>query len=303
MKEDLFRYRQALSCLAQPLRGYLLDNGNVLADKITEIRLRVNRPVCVQCTSERLYITASGRLSPFYSDSLLKADRQMLESAVHTICEYSVYSRQNEISEGFVTLLGGHRAGICGTAVMRGGVISNIRDISSLNLRFAREVRGCADNLLRRISNIKSGVLVCGAPNSGKTTFIRDLARQLSYRYKISLIDERYELAACVGGEPQNDVGLCDVYCGYPKAAAMIQAVRSMSPEIIICDEIGSAEEFDALAECRRCGVSVIATAHAENADSMIFGQLLDTNAFSTAVFLKDREVSAVKSLGERRAA
>ena len=86
MKEDLFRYRQALSCLAQPLRGYLLDNGNVLADKITEIRLRVNRPVCVQCTSERLYITASGRLSPFYSDSLLKADRQMLESAVHTIC-------------------------------------------------------------------------------------------------------------------------------------------------------------------------------------------------------------------------
>ena len=147
MKEDLFRYRQALSCLAQPLRGYLLDNGNVLADKITE----------------------------------------MLESAVHTICEYSVYSRQNEISEGFVTLRGGHRAGICGTAVMRGGVISNIRDISSLNLRFAREVRGCADNLLRRISNIKSGVLVCGAPNSGKTTFIRDLARQLSYRYKISL--------------------------------------------------------------------------------------------------------------------
>ena len=117
------------------------------------------------------------------------------------------------------------------------------------------------------------------------------------------MIDERGELAACVGGEPQNDVGLCDVYCGYPKAAAMIQAVRSMSPEIIICDEIGSAEEFDALAECRRCGVSVIATAHAENADSMIFGQLLDTNAFSTAVFLKDREVSAVKSLGERRAA
>ena len=303
MKEESVRYRRAVSCLTEPLGGFLLDKADELSSKITEIRLRVNRPVCVHCTAETLYITPSGRLTQFISDSLLKADRQMLESIVHTICEYSVYSRQNEIAEGFVTLRGGHRAGICGTAVMRGGSIANIRDISSINLRFAREVRGCADVLLRQIPDITGGVLVCGAPNSGKTTYLRDLARQLSYRYRVSLIDERGELAACVGGEPQNDVGLCDVFCGYPKASAIIRAVRSMSPEIIICDEIGSAAEFDALAECRRCGVSVIATAHAKNSESTAFAGLSGTNAFSTYVFLKDRRFSAVKSSGERRAA
>ena len=303
MKEDIFRFRQAISCLTEPLRSVLLQNEAALAQKITEIRLRVSRPVCVQCTDERYFITNTGSPTAFYSDSLLKADRQTIESVVHTICDYSVYSRQSEIAEGFVTLRGGHRAGICGTAVLHSGTVSNIRDISSVNLRIAREVRGCADGFLLRNPDLRGGVLVCGAPDSGKTTFIRDLARQLSYRNKISLLDERGELAACVGGEPQNDVGLCDVYCGYPKSAAMLQAVRSMSPDIIICDEIGSAEELAALEECRRCGVSVIATAHADVTDKAAFGRILRTNAFSTLVYLDERRISAIKGAGDSLAA
>ncbi len=299
MKEDVIRYRQAISCLTEPLKSVLLQNEAVFAQKITEIRLRVNRPVSVQCTAERYFISNTGSPTAFCSDSMLKADRQTIENVVHTICDYSVYSRQNEISEGFVTLRGGHRAGICGTAVLSSGTVSNIRDISSVNLRIAREVRGCADGFLLRNPDLRGGVLICGAPNSGKTTFIRDLARQLSYSYKISLLDARGELAACVGGEPQNDVGLCDVYCGYPKSVAMLQAVRSMSPDIIICDEIGSAKELEALEECRRCGVSVVATAHADGNN----GQILRTNAFSTLVYLDERRISAIKTVGDSRAA
>jgi len=299
MKEELHRYRQAISCFNEPLRTFLSNQEIKLAKRITEIRLRINRPVCVYGTNEQYFLSSSGQLTSFYSDSLLRTDRQTLDHVYHSICEYSVYCRQNEIAEGFVTLRGGHRAGICGTAVIHDDVMHNIRDVSSLNLRFAREKHGCADRVLHEISDVRGGILICGAPNSGKTTVLRDLARQLSYQCKISLIDERGELAACVNGEPQNDVGLCDVYCGYPKSLAMIQAVRSMAPEIIVCDEIGSVEECEALEQCRRSGVAVIATVHACKTEDLTFRKLLKTNAFSIFVFLENRKITAVKSAGE----
>lgn len=302
-------YRQAVVCLFEPLRTVLLRHEADLADKICEARLRLSRPVCLHTPTERLYITQGGNLTRFYSDSLLTTTHEQLDGVVQRVCEYSVYNRQHEILGGYVTLRGGHRAGLCGTAVTDGKTITNLRDLSSLNLRFAREIKGCATALLRRIQPT-NGVLLCGEPGSGKTTLLRDLARQLSAQYRVSLIDERGELAASVGGIPQNDVGLCDVYGGYPKALAMECAIRSMSPEIIICDEVSTAD-VSSLLQCVHCGAAVIATAHARTSEELrrkpVFRRLVQTGAFGSLVFLDDRrrvgQIRDVKSAGEAIAA
>lgn len=309
MNKDLQRFRQVVSCLSPPIKSALSACEAQLSHKAREIRLMLNRPVTIICNDGRYYITSSGSVTPFFSDSLLMVQRNDIESTLQSICEYSVYSRQNEIVNGFVTLKGGHRAGISGTAVLSDGKITNIRDISSLNLRIAREYIGCADRLFRRFGNNKTGMLICGEPCSGKTTVLRDLARQLSTltEYNVSLIDERGELAASVSGAPQNDIGMCDVYSGYPKAEAMIQAIRSMSPDIIMCDEIGSQEEVLAVEQCVNSGVSIIATIHAGSVDELKrrtnLCRLLDTGAFQKIVFLSDRrhigEAESVMSTGD----
>lgn len=293
MRNAIQRYRQAISCLSPPVRALFSENENRLAPAAREIRLRTGRPLSVTCGDERLFFTRAGTITPFLSDGLFCAEAEDLAQTLRAACEYSVYSRQNEIAEGFVTLRGGHRAGISGTAVICGGKITNIRDLSSFNLRIAGEYSGCADALMRQKNNLENGLLLCGAPCSGKTTLLRDLARQLSYEAAVSLIDERGELAACVGGAPQNDVGLCDVYGGYPKAEAMEQAVRVMSPDYLICDEIG-ASEVPAVMNCVRCGTAVIAAVHARDPDELYkreaLRRLMSTGAFRTAVFLAGRE-------------
>lgn len=291
MNQDVIRLEQVAHCLSPRIKIPIEKNKQLLAPKLREIRLRVNRPVFLDCGTQSYFLIQSGSLTPFYSDSLLCASKSEIEETVQSICGYSVYSHQNELTNGFLTLRGGHRAGVCGTAVCHGGQLENIRDISTVCLRVSREYPGCADLLLRRYTS--GGMLICGEPCSGKTTLLRDLARQLSCRLRVSLMDERGELAAVLNGEPQNDVGMCDVYNGYRKATAMRQALRSMAPQVIICDEIGSPEDASAVAECQRSGVDVIATVHAGSAEELYhrrdLRRILLTGAFETLVFLSDR--------------
>lgn len=227
---------------------------------------------------------------------MLIARREDIEATFQRICDYSVYARKREIVNGFVTLRGGHRAGICGTAVADSSDIVNVRDITSINLRIAREQIGCANGIFQKIRYDSGGVLLCGAPCSGKTTVLRDLARLFSTADGacVSLIDERGELAAVTSGVPQNNVGMCDVFDGYPKAQAMEQALRSMSPNIIICDEIGSEQDVRAVRQCVNSGVRIIATAHARSKAELCsrpaLKRILSTGAFSTYIFLRDRE-------------
>ncbi len=304
MNQDVKRLEQVTRCLSNRIKIPIEKNKILLARKLREIRLRVNRPVCLDCGDLRYYLTTGGCLMPFYSDSLLCVSKDEIEETVQSICGYSVYSHQHELLNGFVTLRGGHRAGVCGTAVYHGDSLENIRDICSVCLRVSREVTGCADSLLQRCHG---GMLLCGEPCSGKTTLLRDLARQLSYQYRVALIDERGELAAVLNGNPQNDVGLCDVYTGYQKAAAMRRALRSMAPEIIVCDEIGSPDDAAAVTECQRSGVNVIATAHAGNAEEIIHRRdlrgILRTGAIETLVFLSGRnhvgQIRTVRRAGE----
>ncbi len=236
----------------------LIKIPSVISPKeLCELRLRAGRPAVA--------VTISGKSVPC-SPPL---SRQDIEACFQELCRYSVHSFQQEISEGYITLPEGHRAGFCGTAVVRGGGIETLRDISSINLRLAKEIKGCGEALYHAVfGNRLRSLLIAGAPLSGKTTVLRDLTRLLGDRHKVALIDSRCELAACHDGAPQLDVGLnTDVLNGYPRAQGMEIALRTLSPEVIICDEI--AGDISAVEKCMHCGVKLIATAHASSLDEL----------------------------------
>ncbi|MBR2714799.1 MAG: Flp pilus assembly complex ATPase component TadA [Ruminococcus sp.] len=285
------RFKNAIKCLSADLYHILSNTPEKIADSVQEIILRAERPLCVQSNSKRFYYTKNHCITDaILTDQMVVTSKRSVFDTFQNICNYSVYTRQNEINNGYITIKGGHRAGICGTAVVSDGKIVNIKDITSINIRIAREIIGCSDELHSMLSSENKGVLVCGAPCSGKTTILRDLARKLSYENKVSIIDERNELASTVNGEFQNDIGLCDVFDGYIKSDAITQAVRSMSPDIIVCDEISNYDDVKAVELGVNSGVCFIATMHADNITTLlhrdIAKRLLSTNAFEKIVFL-----------------
>lgn len=223
-----------------------LPQGN-----IAEIRLRVGRSACAVMTDGRLVKCSE----PF--------SRQDIAECFLELCRNSVHSYAREISEGYITLPGGHRVGFCGTAVEQEGKLSTLKDISSLNIRFAREVRGCAEELCSRaFRDGLCSLIVFGKPLCGKTTVLRDMARILGDAHRVSIIDTRGEIAGVYGGVPALDIGEnTDVLNGYSRGEGIMCALRSLAPEVIICDEIGSdAEE---IRQCMNCGVKIIVSAHA----------------------------------------
>ena len=273
-------------------------------DKVTEIVLRTDAPVCIYERKRMFFITDNGFLTDSaYTENLLTASSKEMEQIVLRLCDYSVYAFQNEINSGFITIDGGVRVGLCGKAVINKGEITNVRDISSLSFRVARDISGCATSLIQKLDPL-GGVLICGIPGSGKTTLIRDAARQLSYRYRVSVLDERGELSAFHRGKSGFSLGLCDVYNGYPKGNAANCAIRSMAPEIIVCDEIGDQSDVDLLLYSMRCGVAFIATVHASSMQDLrrreITSKIINTGAFRYIVFLSsDGNVGKIDKIYE----
>lgn len=262
-----------------------------------EIRLRMNQPVCIVCVEGTYFLGADGELTCRPASGLLVAEPKDMEESFRNLCGYSIYSHENEIKNGYITLSGGHRAGLCGTAVLQSSTICSVRNISSINLRISREIPGAADELLGRLGkSLNEGLLLAGAPASGKTTILRDIARQMSSGLrgnlkKVAVIDERGEIAGTYMGIPQNNLGCCcDVLDGYPKAEGILLAVRTLSPQIIICDEIGSASEVNAVEEGLNTGVTTIASIHAGSIDELIrrkqAQKLLRTGAFGNIAVL-----------------
>ena len=298
MENKSKRFINAISVLTQELRAKLIATPTDIMSCATEIILRSDRPICIECPNKRYYFTENGCLTDtILSQSMVKASKRTMMEIFQNICNYSVYSFQNEINNGFVTMRGGHRVGLCGTAVVDNGKIVTIKDITTINIRIARECIGGSDKISAKL-NPEKGVLICGEPCSGKTTLLRDYARKLSYSYKVCVIDERNELSSNHNGVFQNDMGMCDVYDSYIKEDAITHAVRSMSPDIIVCDEITTLCDIDAVAKSINSGVSFVATLHAENKDVLKrkpeIQKLLKTGAFSQLVFLSSR-----KNVGE----
>lgn len=291
------------TCLPFSLRA-AVDN---LPQSTQEIRLRVNRPVVIQAFDKTYYIDNSLRLTGNFEDDLLILTQRELIEAFSAICSYSVYSKQNEIINGFVTLKGGNRAGICGTAVVTDGKIINIRDITSINIRVCVEIIDCSNAVLNNVKDVFGGVLLCGPPCSGKTTILRDIARKISPKYRTAVIDTRGELAAVYGGIPQNDVGMSDVLNMYSKNDGFEHAIRCLAPEVIICDELSGEEDACSVLNAQKSGVTVYASAHCRDENELLcrpyLKSLIKTRCFETIVFLAAGEnvgqVAEVKHIDE----
>jgi len=222
---------------------------------VTQVRLRAGRPVQVETDRGGSALSAAS------------LEQAALGGILSALMEYSVYARQEELDRGYFTLDDGSRVGVCGRMV---GEDARVRmtGIGSACVRVARPLAGCADGILPFIlppDGRARSVLLLSPPGMGKTTMLRDVARQLSDGgLCVGIADERHELAACHMGVPTLDVGLrTDVMDGCPKALAIARMIRGMSPQVIVADEIGGADDAGALADAVRCGAVIVASAHA----------------------------------------
>ena len=264
---------------------------------ITEIRIRKNSFIVIMVKNMAFFIDDTGEISEHPSHRSLKVNAQYVDKLFLRMCEYSIYSNEEQIKQGFITLSNGARVGICGTAVMDKTEVVSVRNIMSLNIRIPREISGCSLGVLNFLYvNSFPSVIVAGVPSSGKTTLLRDMAFQLSNgfndRYKkVAIIDERGEFAGRTETENSLKIGInTDVLSSYPKALGIDIATRTLSPDRIICDEVSRDSEVEAIAQAFSSGISFALSVHIGNRDDLyrksIIRKLLKTGEFSYIVLL-----------------
>jgi len=232
---------------------------------LQEIRLRLNQPIELIFDQHVEWIRDS------------RPTRQDYIFILNQLSEFSLYRMEDELREGYMTIEGGHRVGLAGKVNTLNGSVKAIQHITFLNIRIAKESIGAATPILPFLYKENYvNTLIVGPPLTGKTTLIRDLTRLIASGWnkvqpkKVGVIDERSEIAASIKGVPQHDIGLrADVMDACPKSEGMMMLIRSMSPEIIVVDEIGSSEDVQALMEAIHAGVTIICTIHGNTIDEL----------------------------------
>lgn len=224
---------EILSFFPDNIKNKILEIDQRELNKAKEIRIRVGQPIIISCFDKEILLN----YTVSFDDTI-----RLLEN----FSDSSIYSIQNEINNGFITIKGGHRIGISGTCVFEENKIKNIKYISSLNIRIAREIKNCSLEIFEKVVKHNfENTLIVSPPGCGKTTLIRDMVRILSSGIgnikgkTIALVDERSEIAAMYKGVPQNDIGIrTDVMNNCVKHIGMKMMVRSMGPEVVATDEI-----------------------------------------------------------------
>ena len=256
------------------IRPYLLSRVlDALWDTHTEItELRLSR-------GKKITVVQAGKASHLQTTSAknIFADDVIFTYTLNKLSGGSLYSIGESLKNGYATIKGGHRVGICGTAVMDNARIHSVKDISDLCFRVCREIKGSGRGIYREILRGKhvESALIASPPGYGKTTILRDVCRLLSEGNTsptqfVGIADERCEIAAMSKGISGFDIGEYSFVCsGYPKDKAIQIMLRTMAPTVIVTDEIGSIEDFNAVAEAAKCGVAVIASVHARDIEDL----------------------------------
>lgn len=284
--------------LAPSIRKLLLGVDGRLLSNLEEIRLRCKRPLVLKVGDKDYSVDDRGRLVTDLRQGYL-VSREDLYRSIASISDNSLYAFEEEIRRGFITIPGGHRVGLAGQVVVNGQEVKTMKDFSGLCFRVAREVPGCALGLLNHVAPRGGPVntLIISPPRCGKTTMLRDLARLLSDgsgsvpAHNVVVVDERSEIAGCFQGIPQLNVGVrTDVLDACPKAVGMMMAIRSLSPQVIVTDEVGRHEDVEAINECLHAGIAVITSIHARSVEELrarpLIRNLLDQGAFRRGIIL-----------------
>lgn len=273
-----------------------------------EIRFRVNKPILLRISGLEYYLSLDG-VTKKKEDALIFTTNQM-QILMELMSAYSSYAFQEEIRQGFLTLPGGHRVGLCGKTIIEQGTLKTIQQIHSVNIRIAHEQKGCSNECLSFLyekGQMKS-TLIVSPPGCGKTTLLRDFIRRISDGNEyadgltVAVIDERSEIAACYKGFPQNDVGIrTDVMDCCKKSLGMELVLRSMAPSVIAVDEIGGEEDVKALEMVMNCGCKMLATVHGSSFEDILgkkhLQTVLEDKVFERYIFLSKDKVGEVEGI------
>ena len=285
------RYEQAAELLPPRLRRLALEIPDAQKARAEELRLRVGLPLTVRCGEGETAVAVD-------REALVTAED--LERMIAGVTEFSRYASAEALRQGYLTVRGGFRLGVCGTAVLRDGAVCGMKDFSGLALRIARERVGLGIDLAPKLFDERGqlrGTLILSPPGGGKTTLLRDLIRCLSLGDKehqalrMAVIDERSEIAMSYRGRVQTELGNhTDVLDGCPKALGIPMVLRAMAPQAIAVDEIATAEDIAAVTLATNCGVTILATLHAASVHDLsakpLWREVLASGVFSRAVVI-----------------
>lgn len=288
---EVNRKQQVLQVLAKSVRSVVEAEG-LDFEKVQEIRMRIEKPLILIYDNEE-------RRPPSGEPQGYLITKEEIRETLEYISHYSLYAYEHEMRQGFITIEGGHRVGVMGKAILEGDKVKNLQYISSVNIRMSHEILGCADKVMPYITKNRQvcHTLVISPPCCGKTTLIRDLIRQISdgnmyvKGCTVGVVDERSEIGGCYLGVAQNELGMrTDVLDCCPKAEGMIMLIRSMAPQVIAVDEIGSPEDVHAIEYAMQCGCKMIASVHGlsmdEAADKPVLGKLIRERRFERYIIL-----------------
>lgn len=298
MKEDI------MNLLPSQIKNILREIPPHIQEQIEEIRIREKRPLEINYSQKYTFLTSEGKMT-LNSGLAYHPTSEDMHKMMNLISNHSIYRLEEELRRGYITVRGGHRVGITGEVILEKGEVKAVTNISGYNFRIAKEVIGASDPILPYIINLKEmkvhNTLIVSPPQCGKTTMLRDIARQISSGFsrfngkKVGIIDERSEIAGCVRGIPQHQVGTrTDVLDACPKAEGMMMMIRSMSPEVLIVDEIGRHEDAVSIMEARNAGVQIIATVHGSNMSEITrrpsISGLIQQGVFTRYIFLSGKK-------------
>lgn len=272
-----------------------------MKSNLEEIRIRVGSGIIFYASGKEYKLNHRG--NPII-------DQYILNNIFNALLNFSAYAYQEELANGYITIEGGHRVGICGRTVMENGAIKTIKDISSINIRRSREIIGVSDSCIGYLIKGKQSIyntIIISPPKCGKTTLLRDLIRNFSGRgFQVSVCDERSELSGMYNGRSSYDLGSrTDVLDGCPKEKGMIMLIRSMSPDLIATDEIGKKEDCKAIEAAVSAGISLLTTIHGNSYDDVMnsgIGELVGKGVFERLIFLSNvPAIGSISSISDWR--
>jgi stage III sporulation protein AA len=292
-------FLNAVSLLPKDVEALLSAINGDFKAKVNEIRFRSNKPVTLNTKEGVFYCTKNGRVTINYNDDLYFTDDRKMQEIVFSLARRSIHTYQDMLAKGFLPLKNGCKAGVAGCAVIKDGAVYSISSFNSVNIRISRDYFGCAKEIYKAVGEECESFLLVGQPLSGKTTLLRDLCRTYAGEnsfepQKVVIVDERDEIASKSFGGGVNVGVHTDVLSLFPKEVGIDIALRTLSPDVIILDDIGLDDAVSAMLSGMDSGVKFIATAHGNSLDEVLLRpnikKLIDSRVFNKVVVLKGKE-------------